>query len=205
VDMRLEVVVLSVCDVDRAKEFYQSLGWRLDADFATGDDFRVVQLTAPGSPCSIIFGTGITTATTGPVEGLHLAVADVEAARAELVAAGVEVSDVFHDAGGVFHHAGTAGRVSGPDPEHRSYASFASFTDPDGNGWWLQEITTRLAGRVDLATTSFGSASELAGALRRAALAHGEHEFRTGEADPNWPDWYASYMVAEQAGTQLPT
>jgi catechol 2,3-dioxygenase-like lactoylglutathione lyase family enzyme len=142
--MKLEVVVLPVSDVDRAKRFYQSLGWRPDADFATGDDFRVVQLTAPGSPCSIIFRTGITTTTAGPVEGLQLTVADIEAARAELVAAGVEVSEVFHDIGGVFHHAGSEGRVNGPDPERRSYASFASFTDPDGNGWWLQEITTRL-------------------------------------------------------------
>jgi catechol 2,3-dioxygenase-like lactoylglutathione lyase family enzyme len=203
-DMKLEVVVLPVSDVDRAKRFYQSLGWRLDADFSTGDDFRVVQLTAPGSPSSIIFGTGVSTAGAGPVEGLHLAVADVEAARAELVAAGVEVSEVFHDVGGVFHHAGTDGRVSGRDPEHRSYASFASFTDPDGNGWWLQEITTRLPGRVDPATTSFGTASDLASALRRAAIAHGEHENLIGEADPNWPDWYADYMVAEQAETELP-
>jgi catechol 2,3-dioxygenase-like lactoylglutathione lyase family enzyme len=147
VEMRLEVVVLPVSDVDRAKEFYVRLGWRLDADFVDGDDFRVVQLTPPGSPCSIIFGTGITTAAPGSADGLYLVVDDIEAARAELVGHGAQVSDVFHDAGGVFHHAGTAARVPGPDPEHRSYGSFASFSDPDGNGWMLQEVTTRLPGR----------------------------------------------------------
>ena len=145
--MRLEVVVLPVSDVDRAKEFYAVLGWRLDADFVDGDDFRVVQLTPPGSPCSIIFGTGITTAAPGSADGLYLVVADIEAARAELVGHGAQVSDVFHDAGGVFHHAGTTARVPGPDPERRSYASFASLRDPDGNGWMLQELTTRLPGR----------------------------------------------------------
>jgi catechol 2,3-dioxygenase-like lactoylglutathione lyase family enzyme len=204
-EMKLEVLVIPVSDVDRAKRFYESLGWRLDADFATSDDFRVVQLTAPGSPCSIIFGTGITAADAAPVDGLHLAVADVDAVRAELIDAGVEVSEVFHDAGGVFHHAGADGRVSGPDPERRSYASFATFTDPDGNCWWLQEITSRLPGRVEEAVASFGSAAELAAALRRAAAAHGEHETRTGEPDPDWPDWYAKYMVAEATGTELPT
>jgi catechol 2,3-dioxygenase-like lactoylglutathione lyase family enzyme len=147
VDVKLEVVVVPVSDVDRAKEFYEGLGWRLDADFETGDDFRVIQLTPPGSPCSIIFGTGITTAAPGSVEGLHLIVSDIEAARAELVSRGAEVSAVFHDAGGVFHRAGTTGREPGPDPQHRSYASFASFSDPDGNGWILQEVTTRLPGR----------------------------------------------------------
>jgi len=145
--MRLEVVVLPVSDVDRAKEFYVRLGWRLDADFVDGDDFRVVQLTPPGSPCSIIFGTGITTAAPGSADGLYLAVDDIEAARAELVGHGAQVSDVFHDAGGVFHHAGTTARVPGPDPEHRSYGSFASFSDPDGNGWMCQEVMTRLPGR----------------------------------------------------------
>jgi catechol 2,3-dioxygenase-like lactoylglutathione lyase family enzyme len=147
VDMRLEVVVLPVSDVDRAKEFYAGLGWRLDADFVDGDDFRVVQLTPPGSPCSIIFGTGITTAAPGSADGLYLVVDDIEAARAELVGHGAQVSDVFHDAGGVFRHAGTTARVPGPDPERRSYASFASLRDPDGNGWMLQELTTRLPGR----------------------------------------------------------
>jgi catechol 2,3-dioxygenase-like lactoylglutathione lyase family enzyme len=140
-------VVLPVSDVDRAKDFYLRLGWRLDADFVDGDDFRVVQLTPPGSPCSIIFGTGITTAAPGSADGLYVVVADIEAARAELIGHGAQVSDVFHDAGGVFHHAGTTSRVPGPDPERRSYASFASFRDPDGNGWMLQEITTRLPGR----------------------------------------------------------
>ena len=146
-EMRLEVVVLPVSDVDRAKEFYVRLGWRLDADFVDGDDFRVVQPTPPGSPCSIIFGTGITTAAPGSADGLYLVVDDIEAARAELVGHGAQVSDVFHDAGGVFHHAGTTARVPGPDPEHRSYGSFASFSDPDGNGWMCQEVTTRLPGR----------------------------------------------------------
>jgi catechol 2,3-dioxygenase-like lactoylglutathione lyase family enzyme len=147
VDMKLEVVVVPVSDADKAKEFYQGLGWRLDADFATGEDFRVVQLTPPGSQCSIIFGTGITSAAPGSADGLQLTVTDIDAARAELTGHGAEVSEVFHDAGGVFHHAGTEGRVSGPAPDHKSYGSFASFSDPDGNGWLLQEITTRLPGR----------------------------------------------------------
>lgn len=142
-DMKLEVVVVPVSDVDRAKRFYGSLGWRLDADFVTGEDFRVVQLTPPGSECSIIFGTGITSAVPGSVQGLHLVVVDIEAARAELVGRGVDVSELFHDAGGVFHHAGVEGRASGPDPERRSYGSFVSFSDPDGNGWLLQEVKTR--------------------------------------------------------------
>jgi catechol 2,3-dioxygenase-like lactoylglutathione lyase family enzyme len=147
-DMRLEIVVLPVSDVDRAKQFYVGLGWRLDADFVVDDDFRVVQLTPPGSPCSIIFGTGVTDAAPGSAGGLYLVVDDIEAARAELVGHGAQVSDVFHDADGVFHHAGTTARVPGPDPERRSYCSFASFSDPDGNGWLLQEVTTRLPGRV---------------------------------------------------------
>jgi len=145
--MRLEVVVIPVSDVDRAKEFYERLGWRLDADVVNGDDFRVIQLTPPGSPCSIIFGTGITTAAPGSADGLYLVVDDIEAARAELSEHGVQVSEVFHDAGGVFHHAGTTARLPGPDPDRTSYASFASFSDPDGNGWMLQEVTTRLPGR----------------------------------------------------------
>ncbi|MEU1532065.1 VOC family protein [Streptomyces fagopyri] len=146
-DMKLEVVVVPVADVDRARAFYEKLGWRLDADFTDGEDFRVVQFTPPGSPCSIIFGTRISAATPGSSEGLHLVVPDIEAARAELTDRGVEVSEVFHDAGGVFHRTGTEGRVTGPDPERRSYSSFLSFSDPDGNGWVLQEITTRLPGR----------------------------------------------------------
>ncbi|MEU4097326.1 VOC family protein [Streptomyces sp. NPDC026673] len=146
-DMRLEVVVVPVADVDRAKAFYEGLGWRLDADFATGEDFRVVQLTPPGSPGSIIFGTGVSSAAPGSVQGLYLIVSDIEAAREELAGRGVDISEVFHDAGGVFHRAGTEGRVPGADPERRSYSSFASFSDPDGNGWVLQEITERLPGR----------------------------------------------------------
>lgn len=147
-DMKLEVVTVPVADVDRAKDFYTKLRWRLDADVVTGEDFRVVQLTPPGSDCSIIFGTGVTSAAPGSADGLLLVVSDIEAARAELADRGVDVSEVFHDAGGVFHRAGTEGRVSGPDPQRLSYASFASFSDPDGNGWLVQEITTRLPGRV---------------------------------------------------------
>jgi catechol 2,3-dioxygenase-like lactoylglutathione lyase family enzyme len=147
VDMKLEVVVIPVSDVDKAKDFYQRLGWRLDADFAKSEDFRVVQLTPPGSPCSIIFGTGITSATPGSADGLQLVVTDVEAARDELISRGADVSEVFHDAGGVYHHAGTQARAVGPAPDHRSYGSFVSFSDPDGNGWFVQEVTTRLPGR----------------------------------------------------------
>jgi catechol 2,3-dioxygenase-like lactoylglutathione lyase family enzyme len=146
--MKLEVVVIPVSDVDKAKDFYQGLGWRLDADFATGPDFRVVQLTPPGSPCSVIFGTGITSAAPGSAEGLQLVVTDIEAARDELIGKGADASEVFHDAGGVFHHAGTQARVSGPAPGRQSYGSFVSFKDPDGNTWFIQEITTRLPGRV---------------------------------------------------------
>ncbi len=209
VDMKLEIVVIPVSDVDRAKEFYARLGWRLDADFAAGDDFRVIQFTPPGSGCSVIFGKNVTAAAPGSAQGLYLIVSDIKAARDELLGRGVEISKVFHDAGGV--HAGTDEpylfgrlRVGGPDPEHSSYRSFASFSDPDGNGWLFQEITTRLPGRIDPARASFSSASDLASALRRAAAAHGRHEARTGQADPNWPDWYAEYMVREQAGEELP-
>ena len=205
VDMKFEIVVIPVSDVDRAKEFYGRLGWRLDADYASGDDFRVIQFTPPGSGCSVIFGKNVTPAAPGSAQGLYLIVSDIEAARDELLGRGVEVSEVFHDAAGVY--AGTDEpylfgrlRVSGPDPEHRSYRSFASFRDPDGNGWLFQEITTRLPGRIDSATTTFASANDLASALRRAEAAHGEHEKRTGQRDANWPDWYAAYMVAEQAG-----
>ena len=206
-DMKLEVVVIPVSDVDRAKEFYGGLGWRLDADRAAGDSFRIVQLTPPGSDCSIQFGTGMTSAAPGSARDLYLIVSDIEAARAELVARGAEVSEVFHEGtpGARFHRDGTSGRVSGPAPDDASYGSFVSFSDPDGNGWLFQEVTARLPGRVDPAATSFGSASDLAGAMRRASAAHGEHEKRIGAADANWPDWYAQYMVAEQAGTELPT
>jgi catechol 2,3-dioxygenase-like lactoylglutathione lyase family enzyme len=193
-DMKLEVVVLPVADVDRAKRFYESLGWRLDADLATGEDFRVVQLTPPGSPASVIFGTGVTSAVPGSVDSLVLAVEDVEAARAELVARGVDVSEVFHDEGGVFHHAGTKGRVPGPDPERRSYGSWAAFSDPDGNGWLLQEITTRLPGRVaetDVAT--------LAGLLLETAVHHDGFEKAAPAHD--WWDWYAPYLSAREHGS----
>ena len=145
--MKLEVVVVPVADVDRAKDFYEALGWREDADYAGGTHFRVVQMTPPGSACSVIFGTGVTSAAPGSAQGLHLVVTDIAAARAELASNGTEVSEAFHDAGGVFHHAGTEGRVAGPAPGHQSYGSFASFSDVDGNGWLLQEITTRLPGR----------------------------------------------------------
>jgi predicted enzyme related to lactoylglutathione lyase len=201
-ETKLEVVVLPVTDVDRAKRFYESLGWRLDADFATGEDFRVVQFTPPGSQASIIFGTGITSAEPGSIDALQLTVADIDAARDELVGHGVDVSEVFHDAGGVFHHADTEARVAGPAADHADYGSFASFSDTEGNGWMLQEIRTRLAGRITGAT--FGTATQLEQALGRAAAAHGEHEARTGAADAEWPEWYARYMVAEQTGEELP-
>jgi catechol 2,3-dioxygenase-like lactoylglutathione lyase family enzyme len=210
VDMKLEVVVIPVSDVDRAKAFYQRLGWRLDAEFAGGADFRIMQFTPPGSGCSVIFGKNVTAAAPGSAQGLYLVVSDVEMARQELLRRGVDVGDVFHDAGDV--HAGPDEpylfgrlRVGGRDPERRSYRSFASFRDPDGNGWLLQEVTTRLPGRVDPAATTFASAADLASALRRAEAAHGEHEKRTGQRDANWPDWYAAYMVAEQGGGPLPS
>jgi catechol 2,3-dioxygenase-like lactoylglutathione lyase family enzyme len=210
VAMKFEVVVIPVSDVDRAKEFYGRLGWRLDADYDNGKDFRVIQFTPPGSGCSIIFGKNVTPAAPGAAQGLYLIVSDIQAARNELLNRGVEVGEVFHDAAGVYAGADEPylfgrERVSGPDAEHRSYRSFASFRDPDGNGWLFQEITTRLPGRIDPASTTFASANDLASAFRRAAAAHGEHEKRIGAADPNWPDWYAKYMVAEQAGTELPT
>jgi catechol 2,3-dioxygenase-like lactoylglutathione lyase family enzyme len=206
VDEKLEVVVIPVADIDRAKEFYLSLGWRLDADLAAGGSFRIVQLTPPGSDCSIQFGTGLTSAAPGSAEGLYLIVSDIEAARAELVSHGVEASEVFHEGapGARFSLDGTNSRRSGRAPDDASYGSFVSFRDPDGNSWLLQEITTRLPGRVDQAATSFASASDLADAMRRASAAHGEHEKRIGHADANWPDWYARYMVAEQAATELP-
>jgi catechol 2,3-dioxygenase-like lactoylglutathione lyase family enzyme len=206
VDMKLEVVVIPVSDVDRAKEFYGRLGWRLDADFRFDNGFRVVQFTPSGSGCSIQFGTNITSAARGSAQGLCLIVSDIEAARDELVARGVEVSEVFHAGtpGAQFQPDGTSNRVSGPAPDHASYRSFANFSDPDGNGWLLQEVTTRLPGRIDAAQTAFASTADLASALRRAASAHGQHEARTGQADPNWPDWYAEYMLREQAGEKLP-
>ena len=206
VDLKLEVVVIPVSDVDRAKEFYARLGWRLDADFPFDNGFRVVQFTPPGSGGSVQFGTNMTSAAPGSARGLYLIVSDIEAARGQLIARGAAVSGVFHAGipGAQFQPDGTSGRVSGRAPDHASYGSFATFSDPDGNGWLLQEITTRLPGRVDAAETAFASTADLASALRRAAAAHGEHEKRIGAADPNWPDWYADYMVREQAGTELP-
>jgi predicted enzyme related to lactoylglutathione lyase len=201
--LKLEVVVLPVSDVDRAKSFYEGLGWRLDADFATSEDFRVVQFTPPGSPASIIFGKGITSGKPGSIDALQLSVSDIDAARDELVARGADVSAVFHDAGGVFHHADTEARVDGAAPEHATYGSFASFSDPDGNGWMLQEINERLPGRVT--GPSYNTAGDLKAALERAEAAHGEHEARTGKADPDWPGWYAQYMTAEQSGEALPS
>jgi catechol 2,3-dioxygenase-like lactoylglutathione lyase family enzyme len=206
VDMKLEVIVIPVSDVDRGKEFYSRLGWRLDADVAR-EDFRLIQFTPPGSGCSIQFGTNLTSAAPGSAQDIYLVVADLDAARDRLIKADVEVGEVFHCAPGTncrFRDSDLAGRVSGHAPDDATYGSFATFSDPDGNGWLFQEVTTRLPGRIDPASTSFGSASDLAGALRRAEAAHGEHEKRIGAADPDWPDWYARYMMAELAGTELP-
>jgi len=207
-DMKLEVIVIPVSDVERSKQFYGSLRWRLDADFAFDDGFRVIQFTPPGSAASIIFGTNVTAAAPGSAKGLYLVVSDIEAARKELLGRGVKVSEAFH--GGSDVHAGAdephlfgSVRVSGPDPERRSYFTLASFSDPDRNGWLLQEVTTRLPGRVE-GDTTFASVADLAATLRRAEAAHGEHERRTGERDVNWPDWYAEYIVNEQAGEPLP-
>ena len=211
VDMKFEIVVIPVSDVDRAKRFYGDLGWRLDADYPSEDGyFRVIQFTPPGSGCSVIFGKNVTAATPGSAQGLYLIVSDVEAARKELIGRGVEISEVFHDAAGVY-----AGqdepylfgrvRVSGPDPKRSSYRSFASFNDPDGNGWLFQELTHRAPGRIDTDVTTFASSEDLAAALRRAEAAHGEHEKRTGgQREENWPDWYAEYLISEQAGKDLP-
>ncbi len=193
VDMKLEVVVIPVSDVDRAKEFYARLGWRQDV---TPPGSGVFQFTPPGSACSVQFGKNLTSAAPGSVQRTYLIVTDIAATRDELVAAGIEVSGIFH--------LGPDGPVGGPDPEHRTYRSLATFSDPDGNSWLLQEITSRLPGRVDTGVTSFGSVSDLSSALRRAEAAHGEHEKRTGQRDANWPDWYATYMAAEQTGQELP-
>jgi catechol 2,3-dioxygenase-like lactoylglutathione lyase family enzyme len=192
VDMKVEVITIPVSDVERAKEFYLRAGWRLDVTPP-----GVVQFTPPGSGCSVQFGANRTSAAPGSAQNTFLIVSDIETARDQLVAAGIDVSELSH--------LGPNGPVSGPDPEHRSYFSLAPFSDPDGNTWLLQEVTTRLPGRVDAAATSFGSANDLASAMRRASAAHGKHEERIGAADPDWPDWYAEYMVAEQAGTELPT
>jgi catechol 2,3-dioxygenase-like lactoylglutathione lyase family enzyme len=207
VDLKLEVVVIPVSDVDRAKAFYGGLGWRLDADFSFDNGVKVVQFTPPGSPASIQFGTGMTSAAPGSAENLYLVVSDVAAAREQLVARGAEVSEVFHPEapGAQFQPAGASGQASGPAPDHGTYRSFATFSDPDGNRWLLQEITSRLPGRVDAAETTFASPNDLADAMRRAEAAHGEHERRTGQRDADWPAWYAAYMIEEQAGEELPT
>ena len=193
VDMKLEAIVIPVADVDRAEKFYRRLGWRQDV---TPPGSGVFQFTPHGSACSIQFGKNLTSASPGSAQRTYLIVSDIEVARDTIIAAGIEVSEIFHF--------GPNGPVSGPDPEHGSYRSLATFSDPDGNSWLLQEITTRLPGRIDTGVTSFGSASDLASAMRRAEAAHGEHEKHLGQRDANWSDWYAEYMAAEQAGTELP-
>jgi catechol 2,3-dioxygenase-like lactoylglutathione lyase family enzyme len=207
VDLKLEAVVIPVSDVNRAKEFYTGLGWRLDADFPFDNGFRVVQVTPPGSGCSVQFGAKITSAPVGSAQGLYLIVSDIDAARDELGAHGVKVSEPFHPGtpGAQFQPEDTSDRINDAAGKHDSYSSFATFSDPDGNRWLLQQVTTRLPGRIDPAETAFASTADLANAMRRAAAAHGEHEKRTGERDENWPDWYAAYMAAEQAGAELPS
>src|ERR1700727_491149 len=208
VDTKLEIVVIPISDVDRAKEFYAKLGWRLDADFDNGSDFRVIQFTPPGSGCPIIFGRNVTGAAPGSAQGLYLIVDDIEAARKNLLRHGFEVSEAFHGAPDMYSgpdepYIFGRMRVHCHDPERRSYRSFASFRDPDGNGWLFQEITTRLPGRIDDTATTFASANDLASAFRRAEAAHGEHEKLLGHRDEDWPDWYATYMIAEQSGKEV--
>ena len=192
-DMKLEAIVIPVSDVERAEQFYRRLGWRQDV---TPPGSGVFQFTPHGSACSVQFGNNLTSAAPGSVQRTYLIVSDIEAARNALVDARIDVSEIFHF--------GPNGPVSGPDPDRRTYNSLATFSDPDGNSWLLQEITTRLPGRVDPGATSFGSVSDLESALRRAEAAHGEHEKRTGQRDANWPEWYATYMEAEQTGADLP-
>ena len=194
IDIKLEVIVIPVSDAARAEQFYRNLGWRQDV---TPPGSGVFQFTPHGSACSVQFGRNLTSATPGSAQRTYLIVSNIEATRKAIVAAGIEVSEIFH--------LGPNGPVGGPDPEHGTYRSLATFSDPDGNSWLLQEITTRLPGRIDSGVTSFGSVTDLVGALRRAEAAHGEHEKRTGVRDANWADWYAAYMAAEQAGTDLPT
>jgi catechol 2,3-dioxygenase-like lactoylglutathione lyase family enzyme len=208
VDMKLEIVVIPVSDVDRAQAFYADLGWRLDADFV-GPEFRVIQFTPPGSGCSVIFGKNVTAAAPGAAQGLYLIVSDIEAARKDLISRGIKVSEAFHGAGDVYTgpdepYLFGRRRVPGADPARGSYRSFASFQDRDGNGWLLQEITARLSGRIDAEETAFASTADLIDALKRAAVAHGEHEKRIGKHDENWADWYADYMVREQKGKEMP-
>jgi len=204
VDMKLEAIVLPVSDVDRAFAFYSKLAWRVDADIRTANGGRILQFTPPGSPCSVLIGTGLTPSPPGTAQFVHLIVSDIVAAQAELAGKGIETSGVFHDAAGGYNRFDPAARASGPDPERRTYASFVTFNDPDGNGWVLQEITSRFEGRIDSGLTSFSSPADLATALQRAAAAHGKHEERLGAADADWPHWYARYMVAEQSGAPLP-
>jgi catechol 2,3-dioxygenase-like lactoylglutathione lyase family enzyme len=205
VDMKLEVIVIPVSDVDRAKDFYSRLGWRLNADRTADSEFRLIQFTPPGSGCSVQFGVNLTPAPPGSAQALLLIVSDIDAARRQLVANGADMSEIFHCATGTgCRFPGTDLRVSGPHPDRLSYGSFVSFKDPDGNGWLLQEVTKRLAGRVAGGGTTYSSARDLAQAMIRASMAHGKHEARTGKADPNWPDWYADYMVREQSGEELP-
>jgi catechol 2,3-dioxygenase-like lactoylglutathione lyase family enzyme len=199
-DLKLEVVVIPVADLERSKRFYSGLNWRLDADFSAEGGFHGIQMTPPGSPCSIHFGSGLTTVKPGSAQGMYLVVSDIEAARADLIARGADVSDIFHRLG--------PGQpaIKGRHPQGATYSSFATFSDPDGNSWLLQEVTTRLPGRIDANAANFTSASELSKALRRAAEAHGEHEKRTpGQKHDDWPEWYASYLLAEQTGQPLPT
>ena len=192
IDMKLEVVVIPVSDAARAEQFYRKLGWRQDV---TPPGSGVFQFTPHGSACSMQFGKGLTSAAPGSAQRTYLIVSGIEAARNALVAAGIEVSKIFH--------LGPNGPADGPDPEHGTYRSLATFNDPDGNSWLLQEITTRLPGRIDSGLTSYGSTTDLISALRRAEAAHGEHEKRTGVRDADWPDWYAAYMAAEQSGAEL--
>lgn len=197
VDMKLEVITIPVADVERAKRFYAGLGWRLDADIERGNAFRAIQFTPPGSACSVHFGRGITSAAPGSAHGIFVAVSDIDAARAHLAACGAEVSEVFHLMPG-------DPPASGRDPQRRPYATYATFKDPDGNSWLLQEITARLPGRLEGDETRFASPRELAAALRRAAAAHHAHEEKAGVPAGDWPDWYAAFLAAEQAGRPLP-
>lgn len=205
-DLKLEVVVIPVSDADRSKAFYEDLGWRLDADLSFDNGFRIVQFTPPGSSCSVQFGPNLTTAAPGSAKAVYLIVSDIESARAQVSGCGVDISEVFHPGtpGAQFQPDGAEGRIKGLDDERSSYGSFATFCDPDGNGWMLQEVTKREPGRIDASATDYASIADLASAMRRASVAHGEHEVRIGKADPDWPDWYAAYMVAEQAGEPLP-
>lgn len=204
IDFKLEVVVVPVADLDRAKHFYgDALGWRLDAD-RQGGGRRVLQFTPPGSACSVMFGTGLTSAPPGSAQYLHLVVSDIEAAQADLARRGVETSGVFHDSTGGYNRFDPAVRAAGRDPSGRTYASYVTFSDPDGNLWLLQEVTARLPGRIDSGATCFASVADLVAGLTRAAIAHGEHEKRLGSPDKRWPDWYAAYLAAEQSGAPPP-